>query len=139
MFFKNWAAPNKEYRKFIAFNNTGGRCWARMDATQREAALCLWRQEPSQPERFDPIILDFWNRIHSTMATTGSPQEVRMQALSDNIRIEVKQKDKRAVISCPEAVREYIESHLDDYRQIIQTGLLDVFQLERLNYKVCPP
>ena len=30
MFFeKNWAAPNEEMKKFIAFNNTGGRRWSR--------------------------------------------------------------------------------------------------------------
>ena len=51
MFFRNWAAPNKEYQKFIAFNNTGGRCWAKMDTTQRMSALILWKQEPEQPKR----------------------------------------------------------------------------------------
>ena len=139
MFFQNWAAPNKEYQKFVAFNNTGGRCWAKMDRTQRESALILWKQEPEQTKRFGPDYLTFWGRIHDKLAECKAPHSVIMHSLSDNIKFS--EKNDTAVIYCPEDVRDFIEQHLDDggFRQLIKTYLFAKRGVTKMNYQLCPP
>lgn len=138
MFFKNWASPNKEYQKFIAFNNTGGRSWAKMDETQREAALILWKQEPEKPKRFGETHLEFWKRIYEHMQTLHAPHEVLMHALSDNIEFD--EKHDMAVIFCSEDVKEFIERNLDaGFGTIIHKFLLRPLSICKFGYQVCPP
>lgn len=137
MFFNNWASPNKEYLKFIAFNNTGGRCWAQMNQTQRDSAFILWKQEPEQPKRFGDTYLKFWQKVYDHMVILDAPHTVRMHALSDNITFD--EKNGKAVIFCPEDVRDYIEKNLDaGFRTIIQRMLFQPRGISNLSYQVCP-
>ncbi len=137
MFFLDWAAPNKEYRKFVAFNNTGGRCWAKMNRTQRESALVLWKQEPEQPKRFGKTYLRFWKMVYDLMVSLNAPHSVLMHALSDKIRFV--EKSGRATIVCTDDVRDFIEKNLDaGFRTVIQKYLFKPRCLSNLNY-ACPP
>ena len=138
MFFRNWAAPNKEYQKFIAFNNTGGRCWAKMDTTQRMSALILWKQEPEQPKRFGDIYLKFWEKVYSHMQILNAPHTVIMHALADDIRFD--EKSGKATLYCADDVRAFIEKNLDaGFRQIIQRYLFQPRDLSGLSYMTYKP
>ena len=138
MFFQNWAAPNKEYQKFVAFNNTGGRCWAKMDKTQRESALILWKQEPEQPKRFGQDYFTFWGRIFDKLVECKAPHTVLMHALSDGIKFT--EKNMTTTVFCPEDVRDFIEAHLEkNFRPIIQTYLFQKRGVNKMNYQVRPP
>lgn len=137
MFFLDWAAPNKEYQKFVAFNNTGGRCWAKMNRTQRESALVLWKQEPEQPKRFGETYLRFWKMVYDLMVSLNAPHSVLMHALSDNVRFV--ERAGRATIVCTADVRDYIEKNLDaGFRAIIQRLLFQPRGISNLSYQVCP-
>lgn len=137
MFFLGWAAPNKEYQKFVAFNNTGGRCWAKMNRTQRESALVLWKQEPEQPKRFGETYLRFWKMVYDLMVSLNAPHSVLMHALSDEVKFD--EKSGRATIVCTTDVRDFIEKNLDaGFRTVIQKYLFKPRGLSNLNYS-CPP
>ena len=137
MFFLDWAAPNKEYRKFVAFNNTGGRCWAKMNRTQRESALVLWKQEPEQPKRFGETYLRFWKMVYDLMVSLNAPHSVLMHALSD--KISFVERAGRATIYCTDDVRDFIEKNLDaGFRTVIQKYLFQPRGLSNLGY-ACPP
>ena len=140
MFFQNWAAPNKELERFIAFNNTENRCWAKMDKTQRESALILWKQKPEQPKRFGQSFLTLWGRIFDKMIEAGAPHEVLMHALSDNIAYK-EPSTLQSEIHLPQDVRDFIEAHLDShgFRQIFQKYLFAVRHTNKLMYHLCPP
>lgn len=140
MFFQNWAAPNKELERFIAFNNTENRCWAKMDKTQRESALILWKQKPEQPKRFGQSFLTLWGRIFDKMIEAGAPHEVLMHALSDNIAYK-EPSTLQSEIHLPQDVRDFIEAHLDShgFRQIFQKYLFAVRHTNKLMYYLCPP
>lgn len=138
MFFKNWAAPNKEMERFVAFNNTENRCWAKMDKTQRESALILWKQKPEQPPRFGKDYLGFWWKIYDKLIECKAPHAVRIHALSDNIKFS--EKDGGAVIACPEDVRDFIEANIENgFRSVIRMHLFRPRGLNKMTYEVCPP
>lgn len=138
MFFNNWAAPNKEYQKFIAFNNTGGRCWAKMDTTQRMSALILWKQEPEQPKRFGDTYLKFWENVYRHMEILNAPHAVLMHALADDIRFD--EKSDKATVFCSDDVRDFIEKNLEaGFRQIIQKYLFQPRRLSGLSYMTYKP
>ncbi|MBQ3813641.1 MAG: DUF4373 domain-containing protein [Bacteroidales bacterium] len=137
MFFNNWAAPNKEYQKFIAFNNTGDRCWAKMDTTQRMSALILWKQTPEQPKRFGDTYLKFWEKVYRHMEILNAPHPVLMHALSDDIKF--KEEGSKSIVFCTSDVRDFIEKNLEaGFRQIIQRYLFNARNVNNLSYQ-CPP
>ena len=137
-FFRNWASPNKECERFIAFNNTDSRCWAKMDRTQRQSAVILWKQKPEQPPRFAQPILTFWSRIYETMVGNNAPHEVLMHALSDNIRIV--EKDGVATVHCSQDVLNFIELNIDNgFREVIQTYLFRPRGISKMTYQLCQP
>ena len=138
MFFQNWAAPNKELERFIAFNNTKNRCWAKMDKTQRESALVLWKQKPEQPKRFGQSFLKLWERVIDKMIEAGAPHDVLMHALSDNIAYS-EPSSIESVIYLPSDVRDFIEAHLDShgFRQIFKKYLFNVRHTTKLIYHLC--
>ena len=138
MFFNNWAAPNKEYLEFKAFNNTGDRCWAKMDKTQRMSALILWKQKPEQPKRFGDIYLKFWQKVFSHMQILNAPHTVIMHTLADDIRFD--EKSGKATLFCADDVRAFIEKNLDaGFRQIIQKYLFQARHLNGLSYMTYNP
>ena len=137
-FFRNWASPNKEYERFIAFNNTDTRCWAKMDRTQRQSAVVLWKQKPEQPPRFTQPMLLFWSKIYGVMIDNNAPHQTLIHALSDNIRFI--EKDNEATIYCPEDVRDFIEGNMENgFRSAIQTFLFRPRGLNKMTYQLCQP
>lgn len=137
-FFRNWASPNKEYERFVAFNNTENRCWAKMDRTQRMSAAILWKQKPEQPPRFTQQALAFWSRIYRAMAGNNAPHTVLVHALSDNIKF-YERRDEMEIF-CPADVRDFIEGNMENgFRTVIQTYLFRPLGINKMTYQICLP
>ncbi|MCQ2166410.1 MAG: DUF4373 domain-containing protein [Bacteroidales bacterium] len=135
MFFQNWAAPNKELEKFIAYNNTGGRKWSKMSKAERESALILWKQEPEQQKRFGTVYLTFWQKIYEKMEELNAPHSVVINALSDCINFT--EKDSTTTILCPEDVRNFIECNLQNgIREIINRYVFQPRRTNKIMYKI---
>lgn len=134
-FFKNWAAPSKEYSKIIAYNNTGGRSWDSMTRTQKESALALWKQQPEQHPRFSAAFLEFWENIYTNLRSLNAPYEVRMDALSDGIAETIR--GNTLFLHCTDRLRLFIERHLDVFKPIIR-AYQSRFGLTQLNYTIQP-
>ena len=132
-FFKNWAAPSKEYSKIIAYNNTGGRSWDSMTRTQKESALALWKQQPEQHPRFSAAFLEFWENIYTNLRSLNAPFEVRMDALSDSIAGTMH--GNTLCLHCTDRLRLFIERHLDVFKPIIR-AYQSRFGLTQLNYSI---
>ena len=132
-FFKNWAAPSKEYSKIIAYNNTGGRSWDSMTRTQKESALALWKQQPEQRPRLSPQFLSFWENIYTNLRSLNAPYEVRMDALSDSIAETIR--GNTLFLHCTDRLRLFIERHLDVFKPIIR-AYQSRFGLTQLNYTI---
>jgi len=137
MFFKNWAAPGKEMERFIAFNNTDSRCWAKMDKTQRDSALILWKQKPEMPPRFGKVYLKFWKEVYVMLGFCNAPHDIIMHALSDNIMFD--EQNDGAVLQCPQDVRDFIEANIDKFRPVIQRYLFLPRGLNKMSYRLCQP
>lgn len=132
-FFKNWAAPSKEFSKIIAYNNTGGRSWDSMTRTQKESALALWKQQPEQRPRLSPQFLSFWENIYTNLRSLNAPYEVRMDALSDSIAETIR--GNILYLHCTDRLRLFIERHLDVFKPILR-AYLSRFGLTQLNYTI---
>lgn len=132
-FFKNWAAPSKEYSKIIAYNNTGGRSWDSMTRTQKESALALWKQQPEQRPRLSPQFLSFWENIYTNLRSLNAPYEVRMDALLDSIAETIR--GNTLFLHCTDRLRLFIERHLDVFKPIIR-AYQSRFGLTQLNYTI---
>jgi len=117
-FFRNWAAPSKEYAKIVAFNNTGGRCWETMTRTEKESALTLWKQQPEQPPRFKSDFLSLWETIYTNLRALDAPYAIRMDALSDGINLDII--NGRLCLYLSDRLREFIERNLDVFKPIIR-------------------
>ena len=87
MFFKNWASPCKELQKFIDFNNTGGRLWAKMSTSERESAFRLWEQKPAKPPRFRSDELSVLRRLYSTLKERNAAKSLVFALLDDGVRV----------------------------------------------------
>lgn len=132
-FFKNWAAPSKEYAKIVAYNNTGGRSWDSMTRQQKESALALWKQQPEQRPRVSPQFLSFWENMYTNLRSLNAPYEVRMDALSDSISDTIR--GNSLCLHCTDRLRLYIERHLDVFKPIIR-AYQSRFGLTELNYSI---
>ena len=132
-FFKNWAAPSKEYAKIVAYNNTGGRSWDSMTRTQKESALALWKQQPEHPPRFGQLFLSFWENIYTNLCSLNAPYDVRMDALSDSIAETIR--GNTLFLHCTDRLRLFIERHLDVFKPIIR-AYQSRFGLTQLNYTI---
>lgn len=132
-FFKNWAAPSKEYAKIVAYNNTGGRSWDSMTRQQKESALALWKQQPEHPPRFGQLFLSFWENIYTNLCSLNAPYDVRMDALSDDL--DASQIGKTLMLHCSDRLRLFIERHLDVFKPIIR-AYQSRFGLTQLNYSI---
>lgn len=119
IFFKNWAAPNEEYRKFVAFNHTGNRKWDEWSFAERKAALELWKQKPTQKPRMQASHLRFWKRIFETLQQLGAPADIRLDALADDIAIDTPNNDSLLISCHSQRLRDYIERHLDAFKPSI--------------------
>ena len=136
MFFKNWENPEEELEKFIAFNNTGGRCWDKMSTVERDSAFKLWAQKPARPPRFPIEFLKAWKKIFLTIQMLGAPEDVLRDALSDKFRIEVNRKEKNFTLVCSRRLMEFIEDPgnidavIPAYRKLIKD-----FECVKIKYK----
>ena len=135
-FFQNWASPNEEIKKIIAFNNTGGRCWERMSRVEKESALTLWKQQPEQKPRLSKDFLSFWYEVYSRLRSLA-PYEIRMDALSDDIGWF--EQAGCLVLKVSDRLREFIERNMDMFKPLIRE-----FQQRRrlrddLHYTIIPP
>lgn len=135
-FFKNWAAPNKELERFLAFNNTGGRCWSKMTDVEKQSALTLWRQEPEKPGRLSETFLSCWRELYNAMLARGTPIELRMQMLADGVRY--KESGSIGIIICSRSVYEYMKSEMADETAAMRQALIAKRELTKLSYKSCP-
>lgn len=136
-FFQNWASPNEEVKKVIAYNNTGGRCWERMSRVEKESALTLWKQQPEQKPRFSEDFLSFWCDVYSRLRSLEAPYEIRMDALSDDIGWY--EQAGCLVLKVSDRLREFIERNMDFFKPLIRG-----FQQRRrlrddLHYSIIPP
>lgn len=113
MFFEDWASPGKELQKFIAFNNTGGRCWDKMSKTERQSALVLWRQQPEQPKHLGGF-LDTWRKIYNGLLSLDAPYEIRMDALADEVKWTAK--NDNLLIHCSERLAKFIDRNMDTFK-----------------------
>ena len=119
MFFQDWASPNLEYQKFIAFNNTGGRSWEKMSHHQRQAALTLWKQQPEQKPHLGKVFLPFWQEVYQRLCSLDAPHDVRMDALSDGISWG--ERSGRLQIFCSDRLRVFLERHMDAFKPLIRS------------------
>lgn len=117
VFLKNIPNPQAEYKKFIAYNNTGGRVWNKMSLEEKDAALELWKQKPAQKERFDEEFKGFWQKIYSTLLSIDAPPEIRMDALSDGVNYTLM--NGRFTIHCTSRLSTFIERNLDHFKGYI--------------------
>ncbi len=120
MFFEDWASPNKELEKFIAFNNTGGRRWDRMSKVERQSALVLWKQQPEQPKHLGGF-LGTWREVYNGLLSLNAPYEIRMDALADKLKWDVE--NNRVLLYCSAYLSEYLERNLSTFEPVIQKFL----------------
>lgn len=133
-FLKNVPLPNKETQKFLAYNNTDGRCWADMSEKARRLAFEGWEQKPSRRPRFDLEFLGRWAAFYDALFVSGAPVRVRMAALADGIKYEADGGTFR--LWCPDCLREWVESHIPDAGK----ALMSVAHgecCERIAYRKC--
>lgn len=131
-FFKNWAAPSKEYNKIVAYNNTGGRSWDSMTRQQKESALALWKQQPEQPPRFRMGFLSFWEQVYAILRSLDAPYDVRMDALSDDISYSTK--GGTLCIHCSDRLHLYIERSMNFFKPVIRNYQAAEGLSSNLNY-----
>ena len=117
-FFKNWAAPNEEYRKFMEFNH--GK-WAKLSPDKREEYVQEWKQQPERSPRFSEPFLKMWRELYK-VAFASAPEDVRADALSDHIGC----KHGKGVLclSCSGKLKDYIELHVDVVKPILWPFIL---------------
>ena len=107
VFVKNLAAPQKELREFLSFNNRDGRIWSRMSDDRKSEAITRWQQQPPRPPRFQPAFLRFWKGMYDAMVETGAPTDVLQDAMSESVSFNLS--GMYNVIHCTERVKDYIE------------------------------
>lgn len=136
-FFQNWASPNEEVKKIIAYNNTGGRCWEKMSRVEKESALALWKQQPEQKPRLSKDFISFWYDVYSWLRSLEAPYEIRMDALSDDIGwIE---QAGCLVLKASDRLREFIERNMDFFKPLIREFQQRRRLREDLHYSIIPP
>lgn len=120
MFFKNWATPNEELRKFVAYNRTGGRNWDRMSFTERQAALLLWKQEPAREHFKNAAFLGFWRAIYDKLSEQlNAPHEILLDALSDDVGFDVN-KSGNMVLFVSGRLKDFIERYIEELKPVIR-------------------
>ena len=107
-FFKNLAAPEKEVEKFLSFNDR----WNDMPEVKKTTSLQSWNQIPHQAPRFNADFLRMWSELVEML-----PDDIRKCALSD--RISYQRGGRYFILKCPEDLKDYIESHIDEVKPIL--------------------
>ena len=106
-FKRNWAAPNKEYKRLVAYNNEPGKPgWASLTPEQRETYTESWAPL-SKESRFKEDFLRCWEKVYSELIRLDAPIEIRLEALADSLR--VYKRGGTIHLCCSEGLREFIE------------------------------
>ena len=126
MFFKNWASPCKELQKFIDFNNTGGRLWAKMSPPERESAFRLWEQKPAKPPRFRPDELSVLQRLYSSLKERNAAKSLVFAMLDDGVRV-VKGQELMKVV-----VPKILYDHITENREAYEATFNDIRAEQKL-------
>ncbi len=116
IFFRNWGKPQEELRKFVNYNNTGGRSWARMTFEQRRSSLELWKQTPATEPRMAPDGLALWRRAYEAMLKARAPDGMLEAALSEGV--DVRLSGGNLYIACPKELQEYFDANIRLFRPI---------------------
>lgn len=118
-FSKNWASPNKEYEKLVAYNSgpQAKKKWANMTDAEKQAILVLWKQNPERQERFSDRWLNVWQQVYDTLVAQKVPYAVRMAALDDRVRWD----EKSSVFSLyiPKVLKEYMEPNIELFKSFL--------------------
>ena len=118
VFEKNMTAPNKEYEKFMRYNNSDGREWDSLSQSKKDRAIEEWQQKPEKPPRFGEDFLSMWRSLYESLIQHGAPIDVRLDALSDGIRCTVS--DGYMKLHCSERFSRYIEEeNMEGVRDIL--------------------
>ena len=128
-FEKNWAAPNKEYQRLLAYNNEPGKAgWENLSADSRTAYTKRWKPEGTPPPRFkmdnkergdNTVLLRVWHQVYDEMVRLGAPLDVQLDALSDELEFEKAR--GLLLLNCTERLHDFIEQPvvLDAIKPII--------------------
>ena len=118
IFDKNMTAPNKEYEKFMKYNNSDGRDWDSLSQSKKDRAIEEWQQKPEKPPRFGDDFLSMWRRLYDSLIQHNAPIDVRLDALSDGIRCTVSEGYMK--LHCSERFSKYIEEeNMEGVRDIL--------------------
>lgn len=136
-FFRNFRDPSAQAAKFLAYNNTGKRRWAKMDETERQSCIDLWQPQGADGkplgDRSDPDDLRWWGEVWGLMAESGAPPEVMLSAVDDTVGVTVR--GDTLFLHAPQTVYEYIERNLERFKPLLQRAL-DRRRCRNLNYKI---
>ena len=134
-FLKNVPNPNKETEKFLAFNNTDGRCWDDMPEKARSRAFNGWEQKPHRPPRFEHDFLVGWAKVCDALAASGAPKRIRMAALADGVKYDaIKEK---YILWIPDVLRDWIENHIQDVGSVLMREIVQPAGHSALCYRKC--
>lgn len=117
---RNYRNPEKEYERFIAFNNTGGRSWEKMDATQRESALVLWSSKDSG-KRFSEDLHGIILAIVNNLWMYCDDSSLLAESVGDDIDIKVQ--GQFLIIFCSIALSEFLERNLNLFAEIYNQAI----------------
>lgn len=119
-FNKNWASPNAEYDKLVAFNNRpeSKKKWNDMTAEEKQSVVVIWQQKPKKDPRFDGDFLSMWRTVYETLVENKASSRVRMAALADGVRWSG-QRGGSFWLYVPEVLSQFIEENLDSFKPII--------------------
>lgn len=140
-FFNNYRDPAAEVDKFLAYNNTGGRVWAKMEEEERKSCLNLWRQKDGDgktvpADRLPEGDLARWWDIYSLMIASQAPEQVLRDALDKDIKFAPNPRDKTILtLFVPPSVHEYIERNLSVFEAKLREYMAEK-GYTKLNYKI---
>ena len=134
-FLKNVPSPNKEVEKFLAFNNTDGRCWDDMPEKARSRAFNSWEQKPARRPRFEHDFLLGWAKVCDALMASGAPQRIRMAALADGVKYDaIKEK---YILWIPDVLRDWIENHIQEVGSVLMREIVQPAGHSALCYRKC--
>lgn len=134
-FLKNVPNPNKETEKFLAFNNTDGRCWDDMPEKARSRAFNSWEQKPARRPRFEHDFLLGWAKVCDALMASGAPKRIRMAALADGVKYDaIKEK---YILWIPDVLRDWIENHIQEVGSVLMREIVQPAGHSALCYRKC--
>ena len=112
-FGRNYVAPNAEYRRMVAYNNTPAvhKKWGELTIREKKAIIELWHPKDASVEvhtpRYASDFLRTWKAVYDKLVEKNASLAVRLAALSD--KISYKLSGGIFCLSCPESLYNWIE------------------------------